>query len=118
MTQRSAQRSAHNWTSSKRVLLFEFLNSSNSLSLVLALRPGDIESAHRSLYEMSQKNLHIFNKTKFKEECLLIYRKNILEAIDYEVTDSDKLKQKLQAAWENLISRDLPVIRELTTQVF
>ncbi|MEQ8536249.1 MAG: hypothetical protein RIB93_02095 [Coleofasciculus sp. D1-CHI-01] len=34
------------------------------------------------------------------------------------IVDSDELKQKVQAAWEDFISRDLPVIRELTTQVF
>ncbi|MEQ9001042.1 MAG: hypothetical protein RID53_31645 [Coleofasciculus sp. B1-GNL1-01] len=49
---------------------------------------------------------------------MFIYRKIILEPIDYEVIDSDDLKQKVQAAWENFISRYLPVIRELTTQLF
>jgi hypothetical protein len=113
-----AQRSAHNWTSSKRVLLFEFFNFPKNLSLVLDVGPGDIESVHRSLYEMSQKNLHIFNKTKLKDKWMFIYRKDILEGLDYEVTDSEELKEKVQAAWENFLSRDLPVIRELITKVF
>jgi hypothetical protein len=113
-----AQRSAHNWTSSKRVLLFEFFNFPKNLSLVLDVGPGDIESVHCSLYEMSQKNLHIFNKTKLKDKWMFIYKKDILEGIDYEITDSEELKQKVQAAWENFLSRDLPVIRELTTKVF
>ena len=67
---------------------------------------------------MSQKNLPIFNKIKFQKKWMFIYRKNILEVIDYEVTDSDELKNKVQAAWENFLSSDLPVIRELTTKVF
>lgn len=113
-----AQRSAHNWTSSKRVLLFEFFNFPNNLSLVLDIGPGDIESVRRSLYEMSQKNLHIFKKTKPKEKWMFIYKKDILEGIDYEVIDSDELKQKVQTAWHNFLSSDLPVIRELTTKVF
>jgi len=113
-----AQRSAHNWTSSKRVLLFEFFNFPKSLSLVLDIGSGDIESVHRSLYEMSQKNLHIFNKIKFQKKWMFIYRKSILEGIDYEVTDSDELKNKVQAAWDNFISSDLPVIRELTIKLF
>ncbi|MEQ8462665.1 hypothetical protein [Coleofasciculus sp. E1-EBD-02] len=67
---------------------------------------------------MSQKNLHIFNKIKLQEKWMLIYRKNILEGIDYEVTDSDELKNKVQAVWENFLSSDLPVIRELKTKLF
>lgn len=67
---------------------------------------------------MSQKNLHIFNKTNLKDKWMFIYRKDILEGIDYQITDSDELKQKVQAAWEDFLSRDLPVIRELTTKVF
>lgn len=100
------------------MLLFEFFNSPKSLSLVLDIGSGDIESLHRSLYEMSQKNLPIFNKIKFQKKWMFIYRKNIIEVIDYEVTDSDELKNKVQAAWENFLSSDLPVIRELTTKVF
>jgi hypothetical protein len=100
------------------VLLFEFFNFPKNLSLVLDVGPGDIESVHRSLYEMSQKNLHIFNKTKLKDKWMFIYRKDILEGLDYEVTDSEELKEKVQAAWENFLSRDLPVIRELITKVF
>ena len=49
---------------------------------------------------------------------MFIYKKDILEGIDYEITNSEELKQKVQAAWENFLSRDLPVIRELTTKVF
>lgn len=113
-----AQRSAQNWTSSKRVLLFEFFNFPKNLSLVLDVGPGNIESVHRSLHEMSQKNLHIFKKTKLKEKWMFLYRKDILEGTDYDVTDSDELKQKVQAAWETFLSSDLPVIRELTTKVF
>lgn len=113
-----AQRSAQNWTSSKRVLLFEFFNFPKNLSLVLDIGPGDIESVHRTLHEMSQKNLHIFNKTKLKDKWMFIYKKDILKCIDYEATNSEELKQKVQAAWENFLSHDLPVIRELTTKVF
>jgi thiamine phosphate synthase YjbQ (UPF0047 family) len=113
------QRSGHSWTSSQRVLLFEFVNEPNNLFLVLTVGPGNVESVRHSLHEMSLKNLPIFRKTKLKENrWAWIYKKEIIKLIDYEVTDSDELYKKVQAAFDNFISSDLPVIRELTTKVF
>ncbi|MBD2005531.1 hypothetical protein H6F63_20310, partial [Trichocoleus sp. FACHB-40] len=114
-----AQRSGYSWTSSQRVLLFEFVNEPNNLFLVLTIGPGNVESIRRSLHEMSLKNLPIFQKTKLKEnKWAWIYKKEIIKLIDYEITDSDELYKKLQAAWDNFLSNDLPLIRELTTKVF
>jgi hypothetical protein len=63
----AAQGSGHSWTSSKRVLLFEFHNLPNNLSLVLTIGTGNVESVRRQIYEMSLKNLQMFKKPSYKK---------------------------------------------------
>lgn len=114
-----AQRSGHWNKSIQRVLLFEFVNEPNEFLLVLTIGPGDVESVQRPLPEMSLKNPSVFQKTKLKENgWTWIYKKEIFKLSNYEVFDTDELKQKIQAAWDNFLSSDLPLIRELTTKAF
>lgn len=113
-----AQGSGNSWTSSQRILIFEFHNLPNNLSLVLDIGPGNLESVRLSLHEMSLKNSQIFKKTKLKEKWTFIYTKEFLKPSDYQTSDSEELQKKVQVSWENFLNRDLPVIRELTTKVF
>lgn len=113
-----AQGSGNSWTSSKRVLLFEFHNLPNNLSLVLTIGTGNVESVRRQIYEMSLKNLQMFKKTKLREKWTFIYTKEFLKPSDYITSDSEELQQKVQAAWDNFLGNHLPLIRELTIKVF
>lgn len=79
------------WTKSGRMVLFEFLNTQNSLQVGLYLGPGD-DSKRSQIFTAAQKLGNPFNTgpTLYaKWNCL--YKRSLLEPVDYMLPTEDLL---------------------------
>ena len=103
---------AEGWTASKRILLFEFHNSPNSLRLKLVIGPGPKETRQR-LFDIAHKN-----KPPFKPEKSLykywntIFNRQFLSKRSYENDDEDEIQEGIENNWTRFLDHDLPKIRE------
>jgi hypothetical protein len=102
------------WTRSKRILMFEFLNIEDRLSLHLIIGPGPLETRRR-LHEMS-----LAHKPPFKpsQQALgktynTIYTQHFLTAKDYEGADTEKLEEEIGKKWQHFMDHDLPQISKI-----
>lgn len=101
------------WTSSKRLLLFEFWNSINTLSLSLIIGPGD--SAIRQLvYDIANRNTNLFTKAnrKLTPQWFTIYSERFLTRSNYEDASIDTLKPQIEKKWKSFLSGDFRRILE------
>lgn len=101
------------WTSSNRLLLFEFRNSPNSLSLCLVIGPGDMDVRQR-LYDVTKKYRDPFKGTtsKLYPQWTSIYNETFLRTVDYEDQDIEALKPKIEKKWQSFLDGDLPKLVE------
>ena len=110
------------WTKSKRILLFEFQNYKEGLSLNLIIGPGAKE-VREKLYNKAQENTSLFNKSKRKltPQWFTIYKKSFLKTKDSEDKDVEEIKKTLEKRFEEFKKTDLPKIekkiKELKTQI-
>ncbi len=99
------------WTTSGRVLLFEFFNSSDALKLHLVIGPGP-QTVRQKLLDMSLQAGHPFNKgrslaSKFNR----IYSLEFLSAKDYEEDLVEEREEKIRQQWKKFLNDDLPKIK-------
>lgn len=101
------------WTSSGRLLLFEFRNSPNSLSLHLIIGPGDMEVRQR-LYDMHKRQKDLFKGStgKLYPQWTTIYNETFLRSADYEDQDIEALKPKIEKKWQSFLDGDFPKLAE------
>lgn len=104
------------WTPTGRMLLLEFGNSANRLSLKIYIGPGPqavreklfaIMMAHPALFNASKRGSRSVNN-KYKS----VYVQDYLRTKDYEEAALDDLTPKIQQQWERFIEKTLP---EMTT---
>lgn len=101
------------WTRSGRILLFEFTNRDNSLSLKLIIGPGPSDIREK-LYELADNNRRLFERCSksLYPKWTTIYSVNFLRTDDYESASIDDLTPKIDAAWQRFLDTDLPRIRD------
>ena len=104
------------WTSSKRILLFEFVynQSEMSLSLILVIGPGKQEARQR-LYDTAKQNGTPLNPVrKFAEKWNRVYRKNILPRNGYTPANGDDVEQRIGRAIQGFYGNDYwPIVNAI-----
>lgn len=106
------------WTKSKRILLFEFKNFSQGLSLHLIIGPGS-ENIRKIIYNKAKENADIFNNSnrKLTSGWFSLYKKHILKPSDYEDIDVEKIKELLERELQKIKNTDLLKIVEKIKEI-
>lgn len=101
------------WTPSGQMLLFEFRNRADKLSLVLHIGPGP-ENIRQELFNLAQANTPLFRtqSKSLNQKWNSIYSKKILQTKDYEDEQVENLENKIKEAWEIFLQNDLLKIKE------
>lgn len=111
---REALRGGRGWTQSKRILLFEFVNSPDRLQLALCLGPGPQER-RQPIYELAAAHELPFNRAhqglqpKFN---WLYWRQFLTPEQIGESTDAE-LEKEIRRQWAEFLTNDLPAIDTL-----
>jgi hypothetical protein len=100
------------YTSSGRMILFEFTIRRKSVVLTLEMGPGDSEKRKR-IYEFACKNAKILHvEAKFYEKWQSLYKKVFVTGLDGDV-DREQLIETIEAKWKEFLDSDLPRIQEI-----
>jgi hypothetical protein len=97
------------WTPSGRLLLFEFANAIDALTLKLLVGPGPQVTRLR-LFEMAQSAPF---KSKYKSlptKWASIYQRHFLAKESFEETSDDELAEEIGKHWKTFVQNDLPVL--------
>lgn len=107
------------WTTSKRILLFEFKNFTNAdKSIYLIIGPSENDSIREKLYSRaSEKKLFNIAKSNFDIEKIgtkwsTIYKKKILLIKTWKDEDTDTVLEKLSKELNDFFKNDLVRIEE------
>lgn len=113
------ERNGSGWTSSKRLILFEFQNRDNKLVLKLIIGPGNKETREK-FYEIALKNKDIFKgrAAKLRSQFTQIYSYEILPKHFDEEPDYQKIKQQMITKFKKFLENDLVRIEECLIQEF
>lgn len=112
------QRTCLNWTSSRRLILFEFWNDSQYLGLNLCLGPGNEELKQLIYDSIREANVPRIHKGKVRGNAWNhIVRMPILEIKDYEETDFDKVKDKIKSSFDRLLKNEVKQIRQIISNI-
>ncbi len=104
-------RQGQGWTPTGRMLLLEFGNSSERLSLKLYIGPGP-QAVREQLFELALTHPHLFNNAKRRGAFLsgsykTIYVQDFLRARDFEGAALDDLTPKVQRLWDEFVGKRL-----------
>lgn len=101
------------WTKSKRIFLFEFVNSGNKLDLKLLIGPG-IEEYRKRLLDVCCKDSSLFKlaNRKFSTKWHTVYKKRFLAKKDIEDTDLSEFSDIIDKKWNDFLQKDLFKIEE------
>lgn len=96
------------WTSSKRMLLFEFMNKDNKLYLNLIIGPGS-QSLREEIYNKAKQDLNLFNKAKknLTLKWFTIYQTQILKESDFDDRELEKMQEKIKVNIDNFLENGL-----------
>jgi hypothetical protein len=113
-----AHLSGHGWVPSDRILVFEFKNRSDSLSLNLIIGPGP-QPVREGIHQALQGQPELFNLAggSTNEKYKTVYKKTILTSRDYEEGDWDSLEAKVRRRWHQFLDEDLPRIRQAVQEI-
>ncbi len=106
------------WTPSGQLLLFEFRNYPNRLSLALVIGPGNQEVRQR-LFDEAKTHPQIFPEcskalyTKWTQ----IMSKTFLSKEDLAEADFDELCAEIRKRWAAFIEGDYPLIRDAIAKI-
>ncbi len=83
------------WTDSKRVLLFEFINRGDHVRLVFQLGPGN-EEYRQSIFDYSCKHKEIFNsgRKNLSKKYHRLFSKNIMQKGKFNEDDDQEIVEK------------------------
>lgn len=105
------------WTPTGRILLFEFENLSNALTLRLQIGPGP-DDTRQKLLDMArthQPPLKPASKT-LNQQWNSIYRRSFLKPKDYEDADGEQLEKEIRKHWAEFVGGDLPKIMDVLNE--
>jgi thiamine phosphate synthase YjbQ (UPF0047 family) len=106
------------WVDSGRVLVFEFDNRSDQLSLKLIIGPGP-QPVRKGIHEALKARSDLFDQvggstyTQFKT----VYKTLLLTSRDYEESDWEMLESKVRQRWQQFLDGDLPEIRRAVDKI-
>ncbi len=110
------QKTCSRWTSSKRILLFEFVNEPQNLRLHLVIGPGDVRI--KEAISDVMKKLRLSGKHQLKETGWTHIRKqDILKPSDYVDEDLENLQGKIRSLWEKAFNHEIKLIREAISKL-
>jgi len=113
------QRTCQRWTSSQRLLLFEFVNEPQYLGLHLVIGPGDNSYKERIYQAIKTADIAGITKSQLKAAgWSRILKQTVLKATDYEDGDFESIKEKIDAFWRKYLQNDAPKIGEVIVQAF
>ncbi|MGM0409830.1 MAG: PD-(D/E)XK nuclease family protein [Bacillota bacterium] len=101
------------WTSTQRILLFEFANRENKLFLKFLIGPGE-SNVRKKLNSIVKKDLKLFNKANrnLSKKWFTVYKKGFLNKKHYEDLALETLTNKISEKFSSFIKNDLPRIEE------
>jgi hypothetical protein len=107
------------WTPSNRLMLFEFANSEDRLTLLLVLGPGDA-SAREAVFQFAKAETKLFKsfRGQLAPRWTRLLRRNMLVRADYEDGDADSILSKIQDKWELFARNDLTDIISAVSERF
>jgi hypothetical protein len=110
---RPGQLSGHDWTPSKRMLLFEFQNLADGLVLKLIIGPGTA-AVRKALYESALADPKVYKGAlgRFTKMWTQIYKKPFLSRKDYETGEIEQMKNKVRERWGEFLARDLDALSQ------
>ena len=112
------QRTCLNWTSSHRLVLFEFWNDPQYLGLNLFLGPSSEELIQLICNSIKESNVTGVHTGKIKASSWNhIVRIPILSAKDCEEGDLDKVKDKIKSSFERLLKNEVQQIRQIISNL-
>lgn len=99
------------WTSTGRLLLFEFQNRGDSLRLKLILGPGPSETREK-LLDIALSNQPPFKLTsrQLSEKWHTIFDLTFLTPKEYEADQESDRMEKIRDTWRSFLERDFPRI--------
>jgi hypothetical protein len=99
------------WTHSSRILLFSFINGTDSLKINLTIGPGPYE-IRKKLFEMAQRPPFQAKRKALTNKWLSIYQQGFLLSQSYQDMSDDELIAEIYKHWAQFIKNDLPAINE------
>ncbi len=104
----AALRGGSGWTSTGRLVLFEFVNHPDSLKFKLMLGPGPSE-ARGKVFERVLKNSPPFKPSyrKLMANWNTLFIRQVLSAKAYEGSEAE-LRTQLEEQWKHIVEQDLP----------
>ncbi|WP_439342308.1 PD-(D/E)XK nuclease family protein [Vacuolonema iberomarrocanum] len=116
----SFQLTCERWTSSKRILMFEFVNDSRFLNLDLVIGPG--ERTYKEAIFGVIKSLRFpgtVKKSHLKEDGWShIYKRGVVGTQDFEDGDFESVKEKIDSFWKRYLNGDIAEIRKAISEHF
>lgn len=116
----SFQLTCERWTSSKRILMFEFVNDSRFLNLDLVIGPGErtckeaIFGVIKSLRFPGTVRRFSPNENGWSH----IYKRGVVGTQDFEDGDFESVKEKIDSFWKRYLNGDIPEIRKAISEHF
>jgi hypothetical protein len=113
------QKTCECWSSSKRLLMFEFWNDPQSLELRLVIGPGE-EKFKQPIYQ-HLKGLGLQGVKRCQNKAsgwTQAYGVRLLTSTDYEDGDLEDLQEKIRTFWLDYVDGDLKVIRQAISKAF
>ena len=108
------EKAGNGWTSTKRLLLFEFQNRENKLVLKLIIGPGE-NSTRELIFKKASQHKEIFNAIggKLGRQYTQIYSKEILPKYYDEVPEYGKVQKEIETKFRKFIGNELEKIHEI-----
>ena len=100
------------WTPSHRMLLLQFYNRPDSLSLSLHLGPGN-QGVRQEVFDLVKETGAPFRRSQKMRltKWFLLYDKPFLRADDYEDADLDEMMTRVKSVWTEFKKRELPKLQ-------
>ncbi|WP_173915970.1 PD-(D/E)XK nuclease family protein [Halobacillus sp. Marseille-Q1614] len=107
------EKKGNGWTSSKRILLFEFQNRNNKLVLKLIIGPGD-QAIRQKIYEVIKNNKSSFRGKlgKHNNQYTTIYTREFLPKSFEEETNYEDALKKISSKFIDFLNHDLISIHQ------
>lgn len=99
------------WTSTKKILLYEFQNYGDNLRLKLIIGPGD-SSIRKELFELSESKKDLFKGrvNKLSDRWSQILRLDVLNRSYYEELDFAAMKNRIDNFWKGFKNKEFQLI--------
>jgi hypothetical protein len=107
-------RVSEGWTSTRRILLFEFQNTRDSLKLKLIFGPGD-RQVREALFQMAGKNQPLLHTTtkSLSQKWNEIYNCEFLSSQSYDQATQEGFSAEIEKHWKQFLHSDYPQINSL-----